>query len=160
LETLYLSGLLHDIGKIGIDDQVLRKPGKLTVTEYEHIKVHAEIGYRILKDLKQLDQVLPAVRHHHEAWNGSGYPRGLAGEQIPLYARIVAVADACDAMSSDRPYRKGIPEQKLDAILREGAGGQWDPRVIEAYFAVRDEIRQIERPEVEESQISELALIT
>ena len=83
LETIYLSGLLHDIGKIGIDDQVLRKPGKLTAAEYEHIKTHAEIGYRILKDLKQLDQVLPVVRHHHEAWDGSGYPFGLAGEEIP-----------------------------------------------------------------------------
>jgi putative nucleotidyltransferase with HDIG domain len=160
LETLYLCGLLHDIGKIGIDDQVLRKPGKLTVAEYEHIKVHSEIGHRILKDLKQLDQVLPAVRHHHEAWDGSGYPRGLTGEDIPLYARIVAVADACDAMSSDRPYRKGIPEQKLDEILQEGAGSQWDPKVIDAYFAVRDEIRQIERPEVEESQIPELAIMS
>ena len=118
LETIYLSGLLHDIGKIGIDDQVLRKPGKLTEAEYEHIKVHAEIGYRILKDLKQLDQVLPVVRHHHEAWDGKGYPFGLAGEEIPLFARIVAVADAFDAMSSDRPYRKGIPDEKLDAILR------------------------------------------
>ncbi|HEY2827989.1 MAG TPA: HD domain-containing phosphohydrolase [Pirellulales bacterium] len=160
LETLYLSGLLHDIGKIGIDDQVLRKPGKLTVAEYEHIKVHAEIGFRILKDLKQLDQVLPAVRHHHEAWDGTGYPRGLAGEDIPLYARIVAVADACDAMSSDRPYRKGIPEEKLDAILQDGAGSQWDPRVVAAYFAIRDEIRQIERSESDESPASELALIS
>jgi putative nucleotidyltransferase with HDIG domain len=159
LETVYLCGLLHDIGKIGIDDQVLRKAGKLTVAEYEHIKVHAEIGYRILKDLKQLDQVLPAVRHHHEAWDGSGYPRGLIGDEIPLYARIVSVADACDAMSSDRPYRKGLPEQKLDSILREGAGTQWDPQVIGAYFATRDEIRQIERPEVDESP-SELVLMS
>src|SRR5262249_40419732 len=142
LETLYLSGLLHDIGKIGIDDQVLRKPGRLTSAEYEHIKLHAEIGYRILKDLKQLDQVLPAVRHHHEAWDGTGYPMALAGEEIPLYARIVAVADSFDAMSSDRPYRKGMPDEKLDSILQEGAGSQWDPRVIEAFFAARDEIRQ------------------
>ena len=160
LETLYLSGLLHDIGKIGIDDQVLRKTGKLTVAEYEHIKVHAEIGYRILRDLKQLDQVLPVVRHHHEAWDGTGYPRGLTGENIPFYARIVAVADACDAMSSDRPYRKGLPEEKLDEILQEGSGSQWDPRVVEAYFAIRDEIRQIARPNADETQHSELALMT
>ena len=76
LETLYLSGLLHDIGKIGIDDSVLRKPGKLSDAEYEHIKLHPEIGYRILRDLKQLGDVLPVVRHHHEAWNGRGYPSG------------------------------------------------------------------------------------
>jgi putative nucleotidyltransferase with HDIG domain len=160
LETLYLSGLLHDIGKIGIDDHVLRKAGKLTVAEYEHIKVHAEIGYRILKDLKQLDQVLPVVRHHHEAWDGSGYPRGLAGENIPLYARIVAVADACDAMSSDRPYRKGFPEEKIDDILRHGAGSQWDPQVIEAYFAVRDEIRDIEQPDRDGASTPELAQLS
>ncbi len=143
LETIYLSGLLHDIGKIGIDDQVLRKPGKLTEAEYEHIKMHADIGYRILKDLKQLGQVLPAVRHHHEAWNGSGYPLGLSGEEIPLYARIVAVADAFDAMSSDRPYRKGMPDDKLDSIFIAGTGKQWDADVVEAFFAVREEIRRI-----------------
>lgn len=143
LETIYLSGLLHDIGKIGIDDHVLRKPGKLTEAEYEHIKMHADIGYRILKDLKQLGQVLPVVRHHHESWDGSGYPLGLAGEEIPLYARIVAVADAFDAMSSDRPYRKGMPDEKLDSVFTAGAGKQWDAEVVQAYFAARDEIRRI-----------------
>ncbi len=143
LETIYLSGLLHDIGKIGIDDQVLRKPGKLTEAEYEHIKLHAEIGYRILKDIKQLDQVLPVVRHHHEAWNGKGYPFGLSGDEIPYFARIVSVADAFDAMSSDRPYRKGIPDEQIDAILHEGAGKQWDAQVVETFFLIRDEIRQI-----------------
>jgi HD-GYP domain-containing protein (c-di-GMP phosphodiesterase class II) len=159
LETLYLSGLLHDIGKIGIDDQVLRKAGKLTAAEYEHIKLHAEIGYRILKDLKQLDDVLPVVRHHHESWDGTGYPMGLAGQEIPLYARIVAVADSLDAMSSDRPYRKGMPDEKLDAIIREGAGSQWDPHVVEAYFAIRDDIRQIERAEQEVAPVPEVALM-
>jgi HD superfamily phosphohydrolase YqeK len=157
LETIYLSGLLHDIGKIGIDDHVLRKPGKLTEAEYEHIKLHAEIGYRILKDLRQLGQVLPAVRHHHEAWNGSGYPLGLAGEEIPLYARIVAVADSFDAMSSDRPYRRGMEDERLDEVLRAGAGKQWDRSVVEAFFAARDEIRKIVRPELEMT-VSELSI--
>jgi len=143
LNTIYLSGLLHDIGKIGIDDTVLRKPGKLTAEEYEHIKKHAEIGYRILLDLKQIDEVLPVVLHHHEQWDGGGYPHGLAGEAIPLLARIVAVADAFDAMGSDRPYRKGMPEEKLDEIMRGGAGQQWDARVVEAYFSARDDVRQI-----------------
>ena len=105
LDTIYLSGLLHDVGKIGIDDNVLRKPGKLTEAEYEHIKTHAEIGYKILSDIKQLDEVLPVVLHHHEQWDGKGYPHGLAGDEIPLLARIVAVADSFDAMGSDRPYR-------------------------------------------------------
>ncbi|HTQ37694.1 MAG TPA: HD domain-containing phosphohydrolase [Pirellulales bacterium] len=163
METVYLGGLLHDIGKIGIDDQVLRKPGKLTIAEYEHIKLHAEIGYRILKDLKQLDQVLPVVRHHHESWDGSGYPMGLAGQEIPLYARIVAVADAFDAMTRDRPYRKGMSDEKLEAILQNGAACQWDPQVIQAFFAIRDKVARVEHTEkTEESELedSELALIT
>jgi putative nucleotidyltransferase with HDIG domain len=159
LETIYLSGLLHDIGKIGIDDQVLRKPGKLTQAEYEHIKMHADIGYRILKDLKQLGQVLPVVRHHHEAWDGSGYPFGLSGEEIPLYARIVAVADAFDAMTSDRPYRRGMPDEKLDAVFKAGAGKQWDADVIEAFFAARDEIRRIGHTETD-AATTELARLS
>ena len=93
--------------------------------------------------MKQLDKVLPVVRHHHEAWNGGGYPDGLKGEECPFLARIVAVADSIDAMSSDRPYRKGIPDEKLDRILRDGAGQQWDAKVIEAAFQVREEIRKI-----------------
>ena len=147
--TIYLSGLLHDIGKIGIDDNVLRKPGKLTEAEYEHIKLHPELGYKILKDLKQLDQVLPVVLHHHEAWDGTGYPHNLAGEEIPFLARIVAVADSFDAMSSDRPYRKGMPYDRLEEILRNGAGHQWDPRIIEAFLEVKDEILDIARRERE-----------
>ncbi len=146
LDTIYLSGLLHDIGKIGIDDHVLRKPGKLTEAEYEHIKLHAEIGYRILKGIKQLDQVLPVVRHHHEAWDGSGYPFKLAAEEIPYFARIVAVADAFDAMSSDRPYRKGMNDETLAKVLQEGAGQQWDRDIVEVFFNIRDEISQMVHP--------------
>ncbi len=149
VNTIYLSGLLHDIGKIGIDDTVLRKPGALTPEEYEHIKSHAEIGYRILAGLKQLDEVLPVVLHHHEQWDGKGYPHNLAGEAIPLMARICAVADSFDAMASDRPYRKGMEEQKLDSILRSGAGQQWDAQVIDAFFRARDDIREISRRERE-----------
>ena len=143
IDTIYLAGLLHDIGKIGIDDNVLRKPGKLTDAEYEHIKTHAEIGHRILSDIKQLDEVLPVVLHHHEQWDGKGYPRNLAGEAIPLLARIMAVADSFDAMSSDRPYRQGMPDGKLDEIFRKGAGEQWDARIVEAFFRVRDDMRAI-----------------
>jgi HD-GYP domain-containing protein (c-di-GMP phosphodiesterase class II) len=143
LHTLYMAGLLHDIGKIGIDDAVLRKPGKLTDAEFEHIKEHPELGYRILADIKQLSDVLPAVLHHHEQWDGGGYPFKLAGDQTPLIARIVAVADAFDAMSSDRPYRKGLPLDRVDQIFKEGAGRQWDPYVIAAYFSSRDDIMLI-----------------
>jgi putative nucleotidyltransferase with HDIG domain len=147
LNTIYLSGLLHDIGKIGIDDNVLRKPGALTPAEFEHIKTHPELGCRILDGVKQLDKVMPVVRHHHEAWNGAGYPAGLKAEETPLLARIVAVADSIDAMSSDRPYRKGMTDEKLDAILRDGAGKQWDPKIVEAAFQVRDELHHIGKDE-------------
>jgi HD-GYP domain-containing protein (c-di-GMP phosphodiesterase class II) len=147
LNTIYLSGLLHDIGKIGIDDNVLRKPGPLTPAELEHIKTHPELGCRILDGVKQLDKVLPVVRHHHEAWNGGGYPDGLEKDRCPFLARVVAVADSIDAMSSDRPYRKGMTDEKLDSILRDGAGKQWDPNVVEAAFEVRDELRRIGQEE-------------
>jgi putative nucleotidyltransferase with HDIG domain len=147
LNTIYLSGLLHDIGKIGIDDNVLRKPGPLTAAELDHIKTHPDLGCRILDGVKQLDKVMPVVRHHHEAWNGEGYPSGLKQEETPFLARIVAVADSMDAMSSDRPYRKGMADEQLDTILRSGAGKQWDPRIVEAAFRVRDDLRRICRSE-------------
>jgi HD-GYP domain-containing protein (c-di-GMP phosphodiesterase class II) len=138
---MYMAGLVHDIGKIGIADSVLRKPGRLTEAEFEHIKLHPELGYKILKDIKQLSDVLPVVLHHHEQWDGRGYPHGLAGEQIPFLARICAVADAYDAMSSDRPYRKGMPEEKVVRIFKEGAGSQWDADVVNAFFRALDDIR-------------------
>ena len=143
LHTLYMAGLLHDIGKIGIDDAVLRKPGKLTPEEFDHIKEHPALGYRILADIQQLAKVLPAVLHHHEQWDGKGYPHQLAADAIPQIARIVAVADAYDAMTSDRPYRKGIEPSKVDQIFREGAGKQWDPGVIAAFFAAQRDILNI-----------------
>lgn len=143
VDTLYLAGQLHDIGKIGVDDNVLRKAGVLSDAEYEHIKQHVNIGQHILHDLAKLENVLPVVLHHHESWDGGGYPSKLGYEQIPLAARIVAVADAFDAMSSDRPYRKGMPDAKVDEILRTGAGHQWDPMVVEAYFRACDNIRRV-----------------
>ncbi len=142
-DTIYLAGLLHDIGKIGIDDQILNKPGELTAEEFEQIKLHPQLGYEILKGVSQLNKVLPMVLHHHEAWDGSGYPHGLKATETPQLARIMAVADAFDAMSSDRPYRKGMPDEKLDAIFRAGSGSQWDPEVIDAFFEIRDEVRRI-----------------
>jgi len=143
LRDIYLSGLLHDIGKIGVNDEIIRKPGSLTAEEFEQIKKHPIIGYNILAGLKNLKRVLPGVRNHHEAFNGTGYPDGLAGESIPMMARIMAVADSYDAMGSDRPYRKGMPLEKLEAILRGGAGNQWDPRVVAAYFACRENVAEI-----------------
>ena len=141
IDTVYLGGLLHDIGKIGVDDQVLNKPGGLTPEEFEQVKQHPQLGYDILRGVQQLESILPIVLHHHEAWDGSGYPHGLQGEATPLLARVTAVADAYDAMSSDRPYRSGMADEKLDAIFRDGAGAQWDPAVIDAFFACRERIR-------------------
>ncbi len=143
LDTIYLGGLLHDVGKIGIDDHVLNKPGQLTDEEFEHIKQHSQFGYDILCGIRQLDNILPIVLHHHENWDGNGYPHGLTGTEIPLMARIVAVADAFDAMSGDRPYRKGMPYEKVDTILKNGAGMQWDTRVIDAFFAIREDVQNL-----------------
>jgi putative nucleotidyltransferase with HDIG domain len=156
LKTIYMAGLLHDLGKIGIDDGVLRKPGKLTEAEFEHVKTHVEIGYRILRDLRKMQHVLPVVLHHHESWDGSGYPHGLRGENIPFLARIAAVADAYDAMASDRPYRNGMPDEKLDSIIRAGAGKQWDAKVVEAFFRARDDIREISHREMNQTELAAL----
>ena len=154
LNTLYLAGLLHDIGKIGVNDAVLHKAGKLSDDEYAHIKQHVNIGHRILNDLAKLEDVLPVVLHHHESWDGGGYPHRLATQRIPLPARIVAVADAFDAMSSDRPYRKGMPDEKVEEILRAGAGQQWDPEVVDAFFRVREDIRRICREGNDEARMT------
>ena len=143
LNTIYLAGLLHDIGKIGIADSVLRKPGKLTDEEYRHIKTHPAVGERILHDLKKLDNILPVILHHHEAWDGAGYPLQLQADGIPRAARIIAVADSFDAMGSDRPYRKGMSADKIDAIFREGSGRQWDPEVVAAFFLAREDLQAI-----------------
>lgn len=143
LEDIYLSGVLHDIGKIGVDDWILRKPGKLTDDEFKQIQKHPMIGYNILKGLKNLQKILPGVRHHHENYNGCGYPDQLAGENIPMMARILAVADSYDAMGSDRPYRKGMPLERVEDIFRRGSGVQWDSRVIDAYFSAREDIQRI-----------------
>jgi HD-GYP domain-containing protein (c-di-GMP phosphodiesterase class II) len=143
LEALYLGGLLHDIGKIGIDDRVLNKPGPLTFEEFEQVKLHPKFGYDLLQGVRPLEKVLPMVLYHHEAWDGTGYPQQLKGDETPRLARIMAVADACDAMSSDRPYRPGLAEDEVDELFREGAGRQWAPEVVAALFARREEIHRI-----------------
>lgn len=143
LKTIYLSGLLHDVGKIGVDDQILRKNGPLTDDEFAQVKKHPVIGYNILSSLKNLRHVLPGVRNHHESFDGSGYPDGLAGDEIPLLARILAVADAFDAMGSDRPYRKGMPATKIEEIFRRGRNAQWDGAVLAGYFGCREDVLAI-----------------
>lgn len=139
-DLLYLTGLLHDVGKIGINDAILQKPDALTEEEFDEIKKHPDDGWAILRGLKQLSYVLPGVLHHHERYDGKGYPDGLVGEDIPRDGRVLAVADAFDAMTSDRAYRQGIPQAKAEEILRSGAGTQWDEEVIEAFFEVSEEL--------------------
>jgi HD-GYP domain-containing protein (c-di-GMP phosphodiesterase class II) len=142
-ETIYMTGLLHDIGKIGVPDGVLNKNEKLTEEEFELIKQHPVIGYEILKHLQNFSYVLPGVLHHHEEFDGAGYPHGLAGTDIPETARILAVADAYDAMTSNRPYRNGMPTARAEQILRDGDGQQWDPNCIKAFFAVLNDVHSI-----------------
>lgn len=122
--------LLHDIGKIGVPDQILLKPGPLNVNELELIKRHVTIGYEICKEMRTLRGALEIIKHHHERWDGNGYPDNLKGENIPLSARIVSVSDAFDAMVSNRPYRIAYPVDKAKEILRRGAGEQWDPEIV------------------------------
>ncbi len=130
---IYLSGVLHDIGKIGIPDKVLLKPGKLSDDEFEIIKQHPVIGHRIVQRLGHLQFTLPGVLYHHERWDGGGYPQGLAGQSIPLMARIMAVADAFDAMTSSRPYRIAMPLEKSRSIINDGAKEQWDPEIVHCF---------------------------
>lgn len=142
-QRLYLTGLVHDVGKIGVSDSILKKETPLTDEEFEEIKRHPDEGWAILRGLDQLNYVLPGVLHHHERYDGRGYPDGLAGENIPIDGRIIAVADAYDAMTSDRPYRAGMTHERAEEILRNGAGQQWDPAAIDAFFAVREEILRL-----------------
>ncbi len=136
LETVRQGARLHDVGKIGISDAVLSKPGPLDDHEVEEMRRHSVIGARILEGVVGLCECVPIVRHHHERWDGRGYPDGLAGEAIPLAARVVAVVDAFDAMTSDRPYRRAMsPEVALGHVL-EGSGAQFCPRCVEAFEAV------------------------
>jgi hypothetical protein len=148
---LYLMGLLHDVGKIGVDDGILKKPGRLSPEEYLHIQAHVRIGVHILSDLKKLHHLLPGVAYHHEKMDGTGYPAGLKGDAIPLCARILAAADSFDAMSSSRPYRRKMSSPQIDEELRNGAGSQWDPRVLSALFACRDEVDRIRQKGLGES---------
>jgi len=148
---LYLMGLLHDVGKIGIDDSVLKKTGPLTPDEYRLIQSHVEIGVHILSDLKKLHHLLPGIKHHHESLDGNGYPSRLAGDAIPLEARILAVADSFDAMSSTRPYRKRLTPTQIDDILKKGAGVQWDPKIIDALAACRADVEHIRQKGLGES---------
>lgn len=138
VSLLRKSALLHDIGKIGIRDEVLLKDGKLTDEEFEIIKTHPVIGESILQKIQPgftMQPILPGVRSHHERYDGRGYPDGLKGGEIPLFGRILAVADAYDAMTSDRPYRAGMTQTRALSILESGRGTQWDPQFVDSFIS-------------------------
>ena len=134
LENLEYGALLHDIGKIGIKDEVLRKPGPLSAEEYHHIQQHPMIGVKIMEQVDFFKEKIPMVRHHHEHYNGSGYPDGLTGETIPLEARIISIADAFDAMTSERPHRGKLPLVDVLLELKKGEGKQFDPHVLKVFM--------------------------
>jgi len=144
-DQIQIGGPLHDIGKIGVDDAVLRKPGKLTPEEVEQMKQHTVLGAAILESIVSLAPMIPIVRHHHERWDGKGYPDGLAGPHITLTARIVAVADAFDAMTSNRPYRPAMPAERAFTELEEKAGSHFDPICVRAFLAAQPRIEALLR---------------
>jgi HD-GYP domain-containing protein (c-di-GMP phosphodiesterase class II) len=132
IDLIRKAGLLHDIGKLGISLDILKKPGKLTTDEYETIKTHAALGADLVKNSPSLQPLLSTIRNHHEYFNGAGYPDKLAGNQISIEARIVAVADSIEAMISDRPYRKAISVEGVIEELNRFSGSQFDPLVVKA----------------------------
>ena len=138
-EEIYMMSLLHDVGKIGIPDSVINKPGTLTPEEYEVIKTHSRVGARILRKIEEMPKLVEGARWHHERYDGKGYPDGLAGESIPEEARIIAVADAYDAMSSRRSYRDILPQEKVRSEIENGKGSQFDPAFAEIMLAMIDE---------------------
>jgi HD-GYP domain-containing protein (c-di-GMP phosphodiesterase class II) len=135
LETLEFGAFLHDIGKIGVKDAVLLKPGALDDDEWKHMKIHPVVGYQIAVQLDMLKPMIACIRNHHERWDGGGYPDNLRGEDIPLLARIVCLADAYDAMATDRPYKRAIPMDECRKILQRQAGPQFDPGLVELFLS-------------------------
>ena len=136
LRSLHQGGYLHDIGKISVPDSVLFKPGPLNDAEWEIMRGHTVSGEAICRGMKSLAGALPIIRNHHERWDGSGYPRGLKGEEIPLVARFFAIVDVWDALCSDRPYRKKMPQQEVMNYLREKSGILFDPKLVDVFLSV------------------------
>jgi len=141
VERVYFSGLLHDVGKIGIPDAIITKPSRLSKEEYLEMQKHPEIGAKILEPVQFLKHIIPCVRHHHEWFDGSssGYPMRLAGDQIPQPSRIIVVADTVEAMTSDRPYRKALPLEVVVRELHKYSGTQFDPKCVEAFLSLLED---------------------
>ena len=136
IDELYMAALLHDVGKIGIEDSILNKPGKLTEEEFTKIKSHPEIGYNILKDIKDSEKIRFIVRYHHERYDGNGYPDKKKAEELNLDVFIIQLADSVDAMSTDRPYRKALTEEQILKEVKDNRGSQFHPNVVDAYLKI------------------------
>lgn len=136
---------MHDLGKIGVPPEILDKPGKLTDEEMEFMQKHVQFGVRILKPIAAYAEVIPIVEQHHERFDGSGYPKGLAGEDISLGGHIYAVADDFEALNSDRPYRKALPRKQLINLIKDRSGSKYNPKVVEAFLEVMDKEEREEK---------------
>jgi putative nucleotidyltransferase with HDIG domain len=147
LDALRAAALLHDTGKLAVPEYILNKPGPLTASEFERMKVHADVGADILKSIDFPYPVEPIVRHHHEQWDGSGYPAGLRGQAIPLGARILAVVDCYDALTSDRPYRPRMTRQQAEQQLKERRGKSYDPWIVDQFLGLLDNLEELEAKE-------------
>jgi putative nucleotidyltransferase with HDIG domain len=159
-EVVHIAGLLHDIGKIGIDDAILRKPSGLTKAEYNIIKQHPGKGANIMAPIKQLQKIIPSMRHHHERFDGQGYPEGIEGNKIPLPARIIAVSDTFDAMTSERPYQVAMEEKKVVDLIMSWSGSRFDPEVCAAFQKAyqKDRIRGMKRKEQEARELGKISV--
>jgi HD-GYP domain-containing protein (c-di-GMP phosphodiesterase class II) len=142
LDVIHRACLVHDIGKIAVDENILSKRDRLNTMEREKMDMHPLIGESILSPIEMLRPLLPGVRSHHEHYDGSGYPDGLAGDAIPIEARIMAVADAFDAMTSNRPYRQALPEEEALVELRRNAGTHFDPKVVAAFEQIYPAVKR------------------
>ena len=149
LGRLEYTALLNDVGKIGVSDAILNKKGKLTEEEYAIIKEHSKVGAQILSTITELPDVAVGARCHHERYDGKGYPDGLKGEEIPLFARIIAVADSYDAMTSKRSYRAALPQEVVRQEISQGIGTQFDPRIAKLMLMIMDEDKAYELREIE-----------
>lgn len=145
LEEIETAGLLHDIGKIAIPEKILLKPGKLSPEEYEIIKTHPELGEKLVQGIEKLKIISNWLKSHHERYDGKGYPDGLAGEQIPISARIITIADTYDAMTSDRAYRSALPHEIAIDEIKRCAGSQFDPKLAQIFISIQEEVKLIKQ---------------
>ncbi|HWN42578.1 MAG TPA: HD domain-containing phosphohydrolase [Thermoanaerobaculia bacterium] len=150
---VWISGLLHDVGKIGVEDLVLLKEGKLTAEEFEKMKLHTVIGAEIMAPIEQLREMVPGIRSHHEAWNGRGYPDGLKGEQIPLYGRIIGVADTFDAITTNRPYQQAFSLDYAVETIKKLTGSRFDAKIVTAFLRAFEAGDIRPRPSRSDSQV-------